>query len=66
MSNTTRKNTEPDPVDPPEETEPESTTVTVKASLALAGLFDRDQVRTVERTPFIENLINNGKLTVQD
>jgi hypothetical protein len=53
----------PDPAPVPE---PEPTTVTVKASLAIAGLFTRGQRRTVERTPFIEALIGNGKLSVVD
>ena len=49
--------------DPPE---PESTTVKVTASLALAGLFERGETRTVERTPFVQKLIDNGKLTVTE
>jgi hypothetical protein len=56
MSNPPRKKPPVDPKEP--------TTVTVQASLALAGLFARDEKRTVERTPFIEALIANGKLTV--
>lgn len=55
---------DPDATEPNEA--PESTTVRVTAPLALAGLFQRDETRTVERTPFVENLINNGKLVVQE
>jgi hypothetical protein len=72
MGTQTRNNTpanKPDPeqtaADPaPEEAKP--TTVRVTASLALAGLFQRDETRTVERTPFVQNLIDNGKLVVQE
>ena len=50
---------------PPEETAPpEPTTVHVQASLAIAGLFARNQRKTVERTPFIDALIDSGKLVV--
>lgn len=51
---------------PPADETPESTKVTVTAPLPLAGLFARGQTRTVEKTPFIERLIENGKLVVQE
>lgn len=63
MANQPRSNP---PEAPPKEPDPvEPTKVTVTASLPLAGLFARDQTRTVERTPFIEALIANGKLVEQ-
>lgn len=72
MTTRTRNNTPvpdtTDETDTPDETDaaPEPTTVRVTAPLALAGLFQRDETRTVERTPFVENLIANGKLVVQE
>lgn len=56
--------TKPDPADVvPEAVD---TRVTVKAPLPIAGLFARDEVRTVELTPFVEGAISNGKLVVQE
>lgn len=74
MSNTSRRKpppttttTAPEPEPGPEPAdEPADTRVTVSAPLAIAGLFERGQTRTVERTKFVENLINNGKLVVQE
>lgn len=45
--------------------EPEPTSVTVRAPLAIAGLFRRNQTRTVERTPFVDALIDSGKLIIE-
>jgi hypothetical protein len=69
MGTQTRNNTsapDPDPTPDPAPEEAKSTTVRVTAPLALAGLFQRDETRTVERTQFVENLIANGKLVVQE
>lgn len=68
MTTRTRNNTpDPDATEPTTTDEtPEPTTVRVTAPLALAGLFGRDETRTVERTQFVENLIANGKLVVQE
>jgi hypothetical protein len=69
MGTQTRNNTpapDPDPTSDPAPEEAKPTTVRVTAPLALAGLFQRDETRTVERTQFVENLIANGKLVVQE
>lgn len=58
----TNRNTEPKPDETPEQ----PTTVRVRASLAIAGLFSRNETRTVERTPFVDALIDSGKLVVVD
>jgi len=65
MGTQTRNNT-PEPAESAPAPDPEPTTVRVTAPLALAGLFQRDETRTVERTQFVENLIANGKLVVQE
>lgn len=51
---------------PKPEEDPKPTTVTVTATLPLAGLFTKDQTRTVEDTPFIRALIANGKLVLDE